>query len=294
VLFDAGLVSTKEPFQRLFHQGMIHKLSFRDASGKYHHDHEVEQRDGKWFLKGTDTPVDTKLDKMSKSRYNVVNPDDMCAEFGADAMRLYELFMGPLKDGVEWETAGVSGTRRFLDRAWRLLVDPETDALTGKVSELGEKANTELERALHVAIKKVTTAVTDLEFNTAISTMMVFVNEATKAASVPREWFAAFVKILYPFAPHVGEELWQRLGHTASITYEPWPAFDEAKLARDVMVIAVQVSGKLRGTIEVALDATEQAILTKAKADDKVLPFLEGKPIKREIYVKGRLVNLVV
>src|SRR5688572_6355157 len=135
VLFDAGLVSTKEPFQRLFHQGMIHKTSFRDASGKYHHDHEVEQRDGKWFVKGSDTPVETKLDKMSKSRYNVVNPDDMCGEFGADAMRLYELFMGPLEDGVEWETSGVAGTRRFLDRAWRLLVDAETDSLSDKVSE---------------------------------------------------------------------------------------------------------------------------------------------------------------
>src|SRR5262249_48262006 len=156
------------------------------------------------------------------------------AEYGADAMRLYELFMGPLEDGVEWETAGVSGTRRFLDRAWRLLVEPETDALTGKGSEDAPTDNRELERALHAAIKKVTQSVGDLRFNTAIAELMVFVNEATKATAIPRDWFEMFVKILSPFAPHLGEELWQRLGHARSIAYEPWPAYDEAKLARDV------------------------------------------------------------
>ena len=293
VLFDAGLVSTKEPFQRLFHQGMIHKTSFRDASGRYRHESEVEQRDGAWVVKETGEAVETKLDKMSKSRYNVVNPDDMGAEYGADAMRMYELFMGPLEDGVEWETNGVAGTRRFLDRVWRLLIDPETGEQTPKIGE-GGLQNRDLERALHQAIKRVTQAVTDLRFNTAIADMMVFVNEATKATAVPRAWFEMFVRVLSPFAPHVAEEVWQRLGHTASITYEPWPAFDEAKLARDVMLIGIQVSGKLRGQIEVALDASEATIVAAAKADDKVKPFLEGKPIKREIYVKGRLVNLVV
>jgi leucyl-tRNA synthetase len=147
---------------------------------------------------------------------------------------------------------------------------------------------------LHAAIKKVTQAVTDLRFNTAIAEMMVFVNEATKATSVPKPWFEMFVKILSTFAPHVGEELWQRLGHTSTIAYEPWPAYDESKLARDVIKIAVQVSGKVRGEIEVAPDASEAVIIAAAKANDKVQPFLAGKPIKREIYVKGRLVNLVV
>ena len=294
VLYDAGFVSTKEPFQRLFHQGMIHKTSFRDAKGKYYHDHEVEQRDGTWYVKGTDTAVETKLDKMSKSRYNVVNPDDMCAEYGADAMRMYELFMGPLEDGVEWETSGVAGTRRFLDRAWRLLVDVETDTLATKVSGDAPTTNADLERALHAAIKKVTQSVTDLRFNTAIADMMVFVNEATKATAVPRAWFEMFVTILSPFAPHLAEEMWQRLGHRSSITYAPWPAYDEAKLARDTITIAVQVSGKVRGQIEVPADATEATILAAAKADEKVAAFIAGKPIKREIYVKGRLVNLVV
>ncbi len=294
VLYDAGFVSTKEPFQRLFHQGMIHKTSFRDAAGKYYYDHQVEQRDGKWFVKGTETALETKLDKMSKSRYNVVNPDDMGAEYGADAMRLYELFMGPLEDGVEWETAGVAGTRRFLDRVWRLLVDTETDTLGSKVSADAPADNKELERALHAAIKKVTQAVTDLRFNTAIAEMMVFVNEATKATAIPREWFESFVKILSPFAPHVAEEIWQRLGHRSSIAFAPWPAYDEAKLARDTMVIGIQVNGKLRGQIEVPVDAAESVILATAKADEKVQSFIADKPLKREIYVKGRLVNLVV
>ncbi len=293
VLFDAGLVSTKEPFQRLFHQGMIHKTSYKSADGKYRHADEVEQREGVWYLKGTSDAVETKLDKMSKSRYNVVNPDDMANEYGADAMRMYELFMGPLEDGVEWETAGVAGTRRFLDRAWRLLVDPETDTTTGKVGEKGTD-NRDLERTLHAAIKKVTAAVTDLRFNTAISEMMIFVNEATKAPAIPRAWFEMFVKILSPFAPHVCEELWKRLGHGTSLAYEPWPAHDEAKLARDVMLIAVQISGKLRSQVEVAPDATEATILAAAKTDEKIAPLLAGKEIKREIYVKGRLVNLVV
>jgi leucyl-tRNA synthetase len=310
VLYDAGLVSTREPFQRLCHQGMIHNTSFKDARGKYHGPDEVESRDGsridpakdnfarisgaQWYVKGTSDPVETKLDKMSKSRYNVVNPDDMAAEYGADAMRLYELFMGPLEDGVEWETAGVSGTRRFLDRVWRLLVEPETDALAGKVSADAPTDNRELERALHAAIKKVTQSVTDLRFNTAIAEMMVFVNEATKATAVPRNWFEMFVKILSPFAPHLAEELWQRLGHTHTIAFEPWPAHDEAKLARDVMVIAVQVGGKLRGQIEVAPDAGEADILAAAQADAKVQSFIAGKSVRKAIYVKGRLVNLVI
>jgi leucyl-tRNA synthetase len=294
VLFDAGYVSTKEPFQRLFHQGMIHKTSFRDAHGKYHGDAEVEQRDGAWVLKSTGEPVETKLDKMSKSRYNVVNPDDMCAEYGADAMRLYELYMGPLESGVEWETNGVVGMWRFLNRVWRLLVDPETDTLATKVRDDAPTDNKELERALHQAIKRVTHAVTSLEFNTAIADMISFVNEATKATSIPRPWFESFVKILSPFAPHLGEELWQRLGHRSTIAFAEWPAYDDAKLASDVLVLAVQVSGKLRSEIRVPADASEATILAAAKADDKIQPFLAGKPIKREIYVKGRLVNLVV
>ena len=293
VLYDAGCVSTKEPFHRLVHQGMIHKRSFRDAHGKYHYESDVEERDGAWYLKGTSQRVDASLEKMSKSKYNVVNPDDMCARYGADAMRLYELFMGPLEDGIEWETSGVAGTRRFLDRVWRLLLDPETDTVAGRVTADASSENRELERALHAAIKKVTQSITDLRFNTAIAEMMIFVNEATKATTIPREWLTMFVKILSPFAPHLAEELWQRLGYHSTVAYAPWPAYDEAKLARDSMVLVVQVNGKVRGQIEVAPDASDAAILTAARADRNVQSFLAGKQIRREIYVKGRLVNLV-
>ncbi len=298
VLYDCGLVHTKEPFARLFHQGMIHKPSFKDARGKYYYDHEVEQiAPGRWVVKATQDAVETRNEKMSKSRYNVVNPDDMCDEYGADALRLYELFMGPLEEGTEWATDGVSGCRRFLDRAWRLLVGDEESGAPGKIVDGDGDGWPELrdvERALHQAIKRVSEAVDNLRMNTAIADMMVFVNEATKAGGVPRAWFEAFVKILSPFAPHLGEELWRRLGHTTSIAYAPWPAFDEAKLKRDTLTIAVQVQGKLRGTIEVPADAPEAAILAAAKADPKVVEHLAGKPIKREVYVKGRLVNLVV
>jgi leucyl-tRNA synthetase len=309
VLFDAGLVSTPEPFQRLVNQGMVHNTSFRDAKGKYYKPDEVESRDGsvdptrdsfarlataQLHVKGSDDTVETKLDKMSKSRYNVLNPDDLSAAYGADALRLYELFMGPLEDGVEWETAGVLGTRRFLDRVWRLLVDPETDALTGKVNSDAPTDNRDLERAVHAVVKKVTQSIDDLRFNTAIAEMMTFVNEATKASVVPRAWFEMFVKVLAPFAPHLAEEIWQRLGHTHSIAYAAWPAYEEAKLARDTIAIAVQVSGKLRGQIEVAPDTAEAEILAAAQADPKVQSFIAGKPVKKAIYVKGRLVNLVV
>ena len=296
VLYDCGLVSTKEPFQRLVHQGMVHKTSFQDARGKYYYPHEVEQQDGGWMVKDSGVPVATAFEKMAKSKYNVVNPDDMCDQYGADALRLYELFMGPLEDGIEWSTDGVSGCRRFLDRAWRLAVgDEESGAPSRLTDEVGTRPELrEVERALHAAIKRVTEAVENLRMNTAISDMMVFVNEATRIGEVPKAWFAQFVTILAPFAPHVAEELWQRLGHAESITYAPWPVFDEAKLRRDTMTIAVQVAGKMRGTVEVATDASEADILAAAKAEPKVIEFIAGRPLRREIYVPGRLVNLVV
>jgi leucyl-tRNA synthetase len=292
VLYDCGLVHTREPFARLFHQGMIHKPSFRDARGKYYGADEVDKVGPRWVVKADPSiAVDTRNEKMSKSRLNVVNPDDMCDEFGADALRLYELFMGPLEDGTEWSTEGVPGCRRFLDRAWRVAIGE--DGVSAKLVD-GDVGDRELERALHAAIKKVTEAVDNLRLNTAIAEMMVFVNEATKADRVPRAWFEQFVKILSPFAPHLAEELWERLGHPATIAYEPWPRFDEAKLRRDTITIAVQVSGKTRATVEVPADATEADVIAAARADDKVRHFVGDQPIRREIYVKGRLVNLVV
>jgi leucyl-tRNA synthetase len=296
VLYDLGHVSTPEPFKRLFCQGMIHAASFRDARGKYYYHHEVEQRDGRWFAKGTDTELSTRLEKMSKSKYNVVNPDDMCEEYGADALRLYELFMGPLEEGIEWETSGVAGTRRFLDRVWRLVVDHETGGDSGKLTRepVDDPA---FERALHGAIKRVTEAVDNLRFNTAIAELMALTNEATRRISgadkLRQEWVEALVLILSPFAPHVAEELWRRLGHQESLAHAPWPAYDDSKLRADTITLAVQVSGKTRGAIEVAADIGEAGAIAAAKADPRIAKFLEGKTIRREIYVPGRLVNIV-
>ena len=296
VLFDLGLVSTAEPFQRLFNQGMVHAMSFNDSPdgrGKFYYPNEVEERDGDWVVKKKGTPVFTKVMKMSKSRYNVTNPDDICDMYGADALRLYELFMGPLEDGAVWEDSGVAGTKRFLDRVWRLVVDPHTGE---RPSKLVDEAVTDkdLERALHSAIKKVSEGVDEMRFNTAISEMMIFVNGATRAAAVPVEWVNVLLRILAPFAPHMCEELWERLDQKGSLATAAWPEFDDAKLAVDTVKLAVQVNGKLRATIEVALDATNHDILCAAKADPKVAKFMSQGTLRREIVVPGRLVNLVV
>jgi len=297
VLYDLDLVSTKEPFQRLFNQGMIHAMSYNDSpdgKGKFYYPEEVEEKGEDWVVKDSGKVVHTKVMKMSKSRYNVTNPDDMCAEYGADALRLYELFMGPLEDGAMWEDSGVSGTRKFLDRVWRLVVDHHSGERAEKlVDDVVEDAD--LERALHAAIKKVSEGIAGMRFNTAISEMMIFSNTATKAKKVPVAWLEKFLLVLSPFAPHMAEELWERLGHErGSIEYEPWPEWDEDKLKVASITIAVQVMGKMRAKIEVAADASKDEILAAAKADEGVARHIEGKAIRREIYVPGRLVNLVV
>ena len=293
VLYDLGLVSTPEPFQRLFNQGMIHAQSYRDERGKYHYPEEVEQRDGSWVVQESGEAVETRLEKMSKSRYNVVNPDDMCDRYGADSLRLYELFMGPLEEGATWETGGVAGVRRFLDRVWRIVVDPDTGELPAHVVD-GEVEDADLERALHGALKKVTEGVESLRFNTAISEMMVFVNRATAAERVPRAWMETFLLTLSPFAPHVCEELWQRLGHERTLADEAWPAHDEAKLRVDTITIGVQVNGKRRGQVEIPADCGEEEAIRAARAEASVARHVEGKTVRREIYVPGRLVNIVV
>lgn len=297
VLFDLKLVSTPEPFQKLFNQGMVHGWSFntspdKDKPAKYYYPEEVEKKGERWFTKEGEIEVFTRLEKMSKSRYNVVNPDSMCEQYGADALRLYELFMGPLEDGGEWETSGVAGTRRFLDRLWRLGVDQESGERASKLSA-AEIDDPDLERALHAAIKKVTEGVAEMRFNTAVSEMMKFVNEATKAKAISESMLEKFLLIVAPFAPHVAEEMWSRLGHKETIAFAPWPSFDESKLVVATITLAVQVCGKMRTTIEVAADISKEEAIALAKADPKVAPSLEGKTMRREIYVPGRLVNLV-
>ncbi len=285
-LHDLGLVSTREPFQRLVNQGMIHGTSYRDARGKYYAREEVVEREGEWFtLDGT--AVQTRREKMSKSRSNVVNPEDMCREYGADSLRLYEVFMSPLEDGGDWETAGVAGCRRFLDRVWRLV--SEGNKLTQDVVDAPD-----MERALHGAIKRVRQSVDSLKFNTAVSDLMVFVNEATRAERVPIVWFDAFVRILAPFAPHIAEELWAQLGHQNSVSNAAFPEHDEDKLRLDTITVAVQVNGKMRASVEVDAGIDQAALLAFVRAEPNVARHLEGKTIRREVVVPKKLVNFVV
>jgi leucyl-tRNA synthetase len=229
---------------------------------------------------------------MSKSRYNVVTPDAMCEEHGADALRLYELFMGPIEDANDWDTSGVPGMRRFLDRVWRLVWDDRNDRISEQIVE-SDSGDVAVERALHRAIKKVTESVASLRFNTALAEMMIFVNEATKSERVPREWVENFLKILLPFAPHVTEELWQRMGHDEDLLQERWPTHDPSKLRTDTITLAVQVDGKLRCTVEVPTDVEKEDVMNAVRAHEKVSEILRGRTLEREIYVPGRLINLV-
>ena len=313
VLYDAGIVSTEEPFLKLVNQGMIlgemEYTAWKDAAGQYISsasvngqedvravkvgEDDVEKKDDGFVLKSDPSiRVEARAYKMSKSRGNVVNPDDIVATYGADSLRLYEMFMGPLEQVKPWSTRSVEGVHRFLARAYRLMVDGESGALAARIAD--EEATPEQLRALHATIKKVTEDIEGLRFNTAISAMMEFVNAATKWEHVPTPVAESFVLLLAPFAPHVAEELWQILGHGESLTYAPWPEHDESLLVSDTKEIAVQVNGKVRGTATVAADASKEAVLEAAKAIENVQRHLEGKTIRKEIVVPGRLVNLVV
>jgi len=258
VLYDAGVVSTPEPFVKLVHQGTI---------------------------LGEDNR------KMSKSWGNVVNPDDMIDAYGADAMRLYEMFMGPLEAMKPWSSNGVEGVARFLDRAWRLVVG-EDGGLSPALG--GDAPDGDAVRVLHKTIKKVTEDIEGLRFNTAIAQLMVFVNEATKLERRPRALVEPFVLLLAPFAPHLAEELWRRLGHADSLAHEAWPAFDPGLVVEDVVTVAVQVNGKLRATLELPRGATPEAAREAAVADERVRRYLEGAEVKKVIHVPDKLVSFVV
>ncbi|HAX73574.1 MAG TPA: leucine--tRNA ligase, partial [Firmicutes bacterium] len=257
VLFDLGLVPTNEPFQRLFNQGMI---------------------------------LGENNEKMSKSKGNVVNPDDVVASHGADTLRLYEMFMGPLDAAIAWSTDGLDGSRRFLDRVWRLFVNAE-----GGVSEkIVSENNGKLDKVYHETVKKVTEDYEKLGFNTAIAQMMIFINEGYKAENLPKEYVEGFIKLLNPIAPHMTEEIWSILGHDESITYAAWPTYDEAKLVADTITIIAQVNGKLRARLEVPASITKEEMETQALGHENVKAFIEGKDIVKVIAVPGKLVNIVV
>lgn len=255
VLYDIGLVHTKEPFQKLFNQGMI---------------------------------LGENNEKMSKSKGNVVNPDEIVESHGADTLRLYEMFMGPLDASIAWSTTGLDGARRFLDRIWRLFIQ-ENGELSDKVTASGNN----LEKVYHQTVKKVTEDYEHLRFNTAISQMMVFINEGYKAEAIPKQYVEGFVKLLSPVAPHLAEEMWEKLGHQGTVSYEPWPTYDESKLVDDEVEIVVQVNGKMKTKLMVSKEATKEEMEQLAMNEEKVQEQIAGKTIRKVIAVPGKLVNIV-
>jgi leucyl-tRNA synthetase len=257
VLYDIGVVSTKEPFRKLVNQGMI---------------------------------LGTNNEKMSKSRGNVINPDDIVNEYGADTLRMYEMFMGPLEATKPWNTNGVEGTYRFLSRVWRLYIG-EDGNLNPKITD-GD-ADDAFKRTWHRTIKKVTEDYENLRFNTAISQLMIFVNDAYKAEKLPRKAMNDFLQLLSPIAPHIAEELWERMGHSDTITYEPWPEYDEAWTVDQEIEIVVQVNGKIVDRVKVAADAPEDELERLAKESSRVQELTAGKTVRKIIVVKGKLVNIV-
>ncbi|MUV39264.1 Leucine--tRNA ligase [Lentibacillus sp. JNUCC-1] len=256
-LYDIGVVPTKEPFMKLYNQGMI---------------------------------LGENNEKMSKSKGNVVNPDDIIASHGADTLRLYEMFMGPLDADVSWSTNGLDGARRFLDRIWRLFI-AEDGSLAEKVRTNPSDAS--MEKIYHKTVKKVTTDFENLHFNTGISQLMVFVNEGYKAEEIAKDYVEGFIKMLSPVAPHLAEELWHRLGHEETLSYESWPVYDETKLVEDEVEIVVQVMGKVRAKLNVPAEASKQELEELALANETIQEWLAGKAIRKIIAVPGKLVNIV-
>jgi leucyl-tRNA synthetase len=289
VLYDIGAVSTKEPFQKLFNQGMILAFSYRDSQGRYFEPADVIERDGTYFAGAVE--VSRQVEKMSKSRFNVVNPDDVVEEYGADAMRLYEMFMGPLDVAKPWQMAGVTGVRRFLDRAWRLICD-ESDELHPLVTNAS--APDDLLRLRHRTVAVVTGEIEALRFNTAIARLMEMSNALTGSVTRPREVMETFVLLLAPFAPHLAEELWRKLGHGETLAYAPWPAFDPGLAADETREYVVQVNGKVRHRFWASARLTAPELIAVTKAEPAVDAMLRGKMVAREIAVPGRLVNFVI
>lgn len=260
VLYDLGVVPTKEPFQKLFNQGMI--------LGDNH-------------------------EKMSKSKGNVVNPDDVVESYGADTLRLYEMFMGPLDASISWSEDGLAGANKFLERVWRLFINNDDDN-TVRDDFLTDKNDGKLDKVYNETVKKVTEDFEVLHFNTAISQMMVFTNEANKADSLPKEYAEGLVKMLAPIAPHMMEELWSKFGHDESITYAKWPEFDESKLVSDTVEMIIQVNGRLRDKLSLPVDTDKEKIKELALSDEKIQKFIDGKDVAKVIVIPNKIVNIVV
>ena len=251
-LYNKGIVPTKEPFQKLRHQGMI---------------------------------LGTNGEKMSKSKGNVINPDDMVKEYGADALRLYEMFMGPIDAAKPWDITGIEGTKKFLDRIWRLYVE------SGKISN---NHNSNLDKIYNYTVKKVTNDYENMYFNTAISQMMIFINAVYKEETLPIEYAEGFLKLLNPVAPHITEELWNRLNHNKTIAYEKWPEYDESKITENEIEIPVQINGKVKETITIPVDLEEGKVKEIVHENGNIANLTNGKTIVKEIYVKNKIYNIVI
>ncbi|MGH9033794.1 MAG: class I tRNA ligase family protein, partial [Acidimicrobiia bacterium] len=292
VLFDLGYVSTPEPFQRLFNQGYIQAPAYVDARGFYVEASEVEKRGDEYLFEGE--PVAPEYGKMGKSLKNVVTPDDIYAEYGADTLRLYEMFMGPLDASRAWSTTDIVGVHRFLQRLWRNIVDEET----GEPRVDDEPADEETRRLLHRTIAAVRADMDELSFNTAIARLFELNNRlnevVARRGAASREVVEPLTLMVAPLAPHVGEELWERLGHTDSLVFEPFPEPDPALLVEEQVEIAVQMNTKVRARILVPTDASEADVEAAARAEEKVAAALAGKTVRRVVVVPGRLVNFVV
>ena len=287
VLYDIGVVSTEEPFQRLFNQGMILAHSYRDVAGRYYEPSSVTEKGGRWFAGSVE--VHRAVEKMSKSRLNVVNPDDVVDEYGADALRLYEMFMGPLDGTKPWQTEGVKGVRRFLDRAWRMVCD-EADGLHPAVRDA--IPGSELLRLRHQTVKFVTEDIEAMRFNTAIARLMELSNALVAATERPREVVETLILLLSPFAPHIAEELWSKLGHEGTLAFVPWPSFDPELAEEEMREYVVQINGKVRHRFRAASDLGE-GLLAAARSEPEVVTLLAGRTVVKEIAVPGRLVNYV-
>ena len=293
VLYDCGLVSTKEPFQRLINQGMITSFAFQRKNKTLVPTDEVDQKaDGTYFEKATGEPLEQIVAKMSKSLKNVVNPDDEIKAYGADSVRMYEMFMGPLTMSKPWSTQGIVGIHRFLEKVWAVSEKPLNDIdITGK---LEDKALVNLRKTFAQTVKKVSNDTDTLNFNTAISQMMIFINEAGKFESLPRAMWSDFVKLIAPYAPHLGEELWEKLGNKNTIAYESWPTFNEDFCKDDTKQIVVMINGKKREVFEAAPGTSQDDLKATALSLDGVKKFTDGHEIVKTVIVPDKLVNLVV
>ncbi len=284
VLYDLGYVSTKEPFKKLRHQGTVLAYSYQDALGRYHAFSETELRGDDAILKASGEKLKVVVDKMAKTKLNGVNPDDVVAEHGADVLRLYEMFMGEFELPKPWDARAIEGCTRFLKRVWRLVEEFDESKAPAGDPQL---------RLRHKTIKKVTGDLDRMAFNTAVAAMMEYLNRL-QSGGATREDLLTLIKLLGPFAPHLGDEAWEKLGQAGFLLQASWPSYDEALTIDAVVTLGVQVNGKLRGDVQVARDAPEAEVREKAMAVPNVAKHLEGKTVRKVIVVPGKIVNIVV